>query len=71
MELQGRTWDLIQKERGPGFSKFARASQCITLPTSGLSTRIGVFFEVDFRPDGARETYTFKLKHQLYRSNEQ
>ena len=24
------------------------------------------FFEVDFRPGGADETYTFKFKHQLY-----
>ena len=24
------------------------------------------FFEVDFRPDGADQTYTFKFKHQLY-----
>ena len=24
------------------------------------------FFEVDFRPQGAEQTYTFKLKHQLY-----
>ena len=24
------------------------------------------FFEVDFRPEGAEESYTYKFKHQLY-----
>jgi hypothetical protein len=24
------------------------------------------FFEIDFRPEGASQTYTFKFKHQLY-----
>ena len=25
-----------------------------------------LFFEIDFRPEGADQTYSFKFKHQLY-----
>ncbi len=65
MLLKGRTWDLIQNQ----FLEFQEISEGTAIYYIAEFKFINEewrFFEVDFRPQGADQTYTFKLKHQLY-----
>jgi hypothetical protein len=65
MLIKGRTWDLIQNQ----FLEFqeVREGQAIYyIAEFKFINEEWRFFEVDFRPEGADETYTFKFKHQLY-----
>lgn len=65
MLIKGRTWDLIQNQ----FMEFqeVREGQAIYyIAEFKFINEEWRFFEVDFRPEGADETYTFKFKHQLY-----
>ncbi len=65
MILKGRTWDLIQNQ----FLEFQEVREGPAIYYIGGFSFINEewrFFEVDFRPEGATETYTFKHKHQLY-----
>ena len=65
MQLKGRTWDLIQNQ----FLKFKeiREGQAIYyIAQFKFINEEWRFFEMDFRPEGAEQTYTFKFKHQLY-----
>ncbi len=63
--LKGRTWDLIQNQ----FLEFQEVREGSAIYYIGEFSFINEewrFFEVDFRPEGADQTYTFKLRHQLY-----
>jgi hypothetical protein len=63
--IEGRTWDLIQNQ----FLQFMeiREGQAVYyIADFKFINEEWRFFEVDFRPEGADQTYTFKLKHQLY-----
>lgn len=65
MLLKGRTWDLIQNQ----FLEFKeiREGQAIYyIAEFKFINEEWRFFEMDFRPEGADKTYTFKFKHQLY-----
>lgn len=65
MMLKGRTWDLIQNQ----FLEFKEIREGSAIYYIGEVKFINEewrFFEVHFRPEGAQQTYTFKLKHQLY-----
>jgi hypothetical protein len=65
MLLEGRTWDLIQNQ----FLQFKeiREGQAIYyIAQFKFINEEWRFFEMDFRPEGADQTYTFKFKHQLY-----
>jgi len=65
MLVQGRTWDLIQNQ----FLEFKEVREGPAIYYIAQFKFINEewrFFEVDFRPDGAEQTYTFKFKHQLY-----
>lgn len=65
MQLKGRTWDLIQNQ----FLEFKeiREGQAIYyIAQFKFINEEWRFFEMDFRPEGAEQTYTFKFKHQLY-----
>lgn len=65
MLIKGRTWDLIQNQ----FLEFKEVREGSAIYYIGEFKFIDEewrFFEVDFRPEGADQTYTFKLKHQLY-----
>jgi hypothetical protein len=65
MMLKGRTWDLIQNQ----FLEFKEIREGPAIYYIGEVKFINEewrFFEVHFRPEGAQQTYTFKLKHQLY-----
>lgn len=66
MQLQGRTWDLIQKGHPLEFTEVREGEAIYYLADFKFINEDWRFFEVIFRPEGADETYTFELKQQLY-----
>lgn len=65
MLLQGRTWDLIQNQFLE-FQEIREGQSIYYIAEFKFINEEWRFFEVDFRPEGAQQTYTFKFKHQLY-----
>ena len=65
MLLKGRTWDLIQNQFLE-FQEVREGPAIYYIAEFKFINEEGRFFEVDFRPEGAEQTYTFKFKHQLY-----
>ena len=65
MVLQGRTWDLIQSQTLE-FREIREGEAIYYIAEFPFINEEWRFFEVDFRPAGADQTYTFKFKHQLY-----
>ena len=65
MLLEGRTWDLIQNQFLE-FQEVREGPAIYYIAEFKFISEEWRFFEVDFRPEGAEETYTFKFKHQLY-----
>lgn len=65
MQLKGRTWDLIQNQ-ALEFLEVREGEAVYYLADFKFINEEWRFFEVDFRPEGSQETYTFELKHQLY-----
>lgn len=65
MVLQGRTWDLIQNQTLE-FREIREGEAIYYIAEFPFINEEWRFFEIDFRPTGAEETYTFKFKHQLY-----
>ena len=65
MLLDGRTWDLIQGQPLE-FQEVREGEAVYYIAEFGFINEEWRFFEFDFRPQGATETYTFKFKHQLY-----
>ncbi len=65
MVLQGRTWDLIQNQTLE-FREIREGEAIYYIAEFPFINEEWRFFEVDFRPDGADQTYTFQFKHQLY-----
>lgn len=65
MTLQGRTWDLIQKE-GLTFQEIREGDAIYYIAEFSFINEEWRFFEVEFRPEGSDKTYTYKFKHQLY-----
>lgn len=65
MMLQGRTWDLIQNQP-LAFKEIAESDAIYYIAEFKFINEEWRFFEIDFRPEGAEKTYTFKFKHQLY-----
>ena len=65
MLLQGRTWDLIQNQTLE-FLEIREGKAVYYIAQFKHINEEWRFFEMDFRPEGADETYTFKFKHQLY-----
>ena len=63
--LQGRTWDLIQNQ-SLEFQEIREGEAVYYIADFKFINEEWRFFEVDFRPEGADQTYTFKFKHQLY-----
>lgn len=65
MLIKGRTWDLIQNQ----FLEFreVREGEAIYyIADFRFINEEWRFFEVDFRPEGADKTHTFKFRQQLY-----
>jgi Domain of unknown function (DUF4426) len=65
MLLQGKTWDLIQNQ-SLEFKEIKESGAIYYIAEFKFINEEWRFFEMDFRPEGAEETYTFKFKHQLY-----
>lgn len=65
MLLQGKTWDLMQQQTLE-FQEIREGEAIYYIAQFGFINEEWRFFEIDFRPEGATETYTFKFKHQLY-----
>jgi len=63
--LQGRTWDLIQTQ-ALDFMEIREGQAVYYVADFKFINEEWRFFEVDFRPEGADQTYTFQFKHQLY-----
>lgn len=65
MQLQGNTWDLIQNQTLE-FLEVREGNAVYYLAEFKFINEEWRFFEVNFRPEGAQETFAFKFKHQLY-----
>ncbi len=65
MQLKGRTWDLIQNQFLE-FKEIREGEAIYYIAQFKFINEEWRFFEMDFRPEGADQTYTFKFKHQLY-----
>jgi hypothetical protein len=65
MALEGRTWDLIQNQFLE-FKEIREGPAIYYIAEFKFINEEWRFFEMDFRPEGAQQTYTFKFKHQLY-----
>lgn len=66
MALQGVTRDLLQQEQALEFQEVREGPSIYYLADFKFINEEWRFFEVDFRPEGADQTYRFELKHQLY-----
>jgi len=65
MELEGRTWDLIQNQFLE-FREIREGPAIYYIAPFRFINEEWRFFEVHFRPQGAEQTYTLKFRHQLY-----
>lgn len=65
MLLKGKTWDLIQNQELE-FKEIREGKAIYYIAEFKFINEEWRFFEVDFRPEGADKTYTYKFKHQLY-----
>ena len=65
MVLQGRTSDLIQKQTLE-FREVREGEAIYYIAEFAFINEEWRFFDIDFRPTGADQTYTFEFKHQLY-----
>ncbi len=65
MQLQGNTRDLITGQ-ALEFQEVREGEAIYYLAEFRFINEEWRFFTVDFRPEGAEETYRFELKHQLY-----
>jgi hypothetical protein len=65
MTLQGRTRDLIQNQTLT-FQEIREGEAIYYIAEFPFINEEWRFFEIDFRPAGADQTYTFEFKHQLY-----
>ena len=63
--IEGRIWDLIQNQF-LSFKEIREGPAIYYIAEFKFINEEWRFFEVDFRPEGADKTYTFKFKHQLY-----
>ena len=65
MILKGKTWDLIHSQ-DLEFQQVKEGPATYYIGEFKFINEEWRFFEVYFRPEGAEQTYTFELKHQLY-----
>ena len=66
MLLQGRARDLVQRGAALEFQEIREGPAIYYIAEFEFLDEEWLFFEIDFRPDGADQTYSFKFKHQLY-----
>lgn len=66
MELKGKTWDLLQSTHHFEFQEVRENPAIYYIAEFKYLNQEWRHFEVYFRPEGATQTYTFKLRQQLY-----
>ncbi|PLW70968.1 DUF4426 domain-containing protein [Pseudohalioglobus lutimaris] len=66
MQLQGTTWDLMRKTDELAFQEIREGPAIYYIAELDFLDEEWRHFEVHFRPEGAQQTYTFELKHQMY-----
>ena len=65
MQLQGSTRDLITAQ-ALEFQEIREGEAIYYIAEFRFINEEWRFFDIDFRPQGAEETFRFELKHQLY-----
>lgn len=65
MAVQGRTSDLMQQQ-ALEFREIREGDAIYYIAEFSFINEEWRFFEIDFRPEGATQGYTYKFKHQLY-----
>ncbi len=65
MELEGKTWDLIQNQPLV-FREIREGPAIYYIAEFKFIDEEWRFFEIDFKPEGARRSYRFKFNHQVY-----
>lgn len=65
MELQGKTWDLMQNQPLT-FQEVREGPAVYYIAEFKFINEEWRFFEIDFRPEGADRSYSFKFKHQVF-----
>lgn len=65
MLIKGKTWDLIQNQ-ALTFKEIREGQAIYYIAEFKFINEEWRFFEIDFRPAGSDQTYTYKFKHQLY-----
>lgn len=66
MQLKGTTRDLLQKQEVLEFQEVKEGPAIYYIAEISFLDEEHRFFEVHFRPEGATQTYTFKLQHKMY-----
>lgn len=67
MQLKGRSWDLTQQTQQLEFQEVREGPAIYYIAPVKFLDKEWRHFEVYFRPEGAEQTYNFKLKHQMYK----
>lgn len=65
MELEGRTSDLMQQQ-ALEFREIREGDAIYYIAEFSFINEEWRFFEIEFKPEGATQSYTYKFKHQLY-----
>ncbi len=65
MKIEGRTWDLIQNQFLE-FREIREGPAIYYIAEFKFINEEWRFFEFDFLPDGAPQSYRYKFRHQLY-----
>lgn len=66
MQLQGTTQDLLGKQQVLDFQEIREGPAIYYIAEFRFINEEWRKFEVDFRPEGASQSYRFELRHQLY-----
>lgn len=67
MQLKGSSRDLLQKLDTLEFQEIREGPAIYYIAEVKFLNEEYRFFEVYFRPEGAEQTYTFELKHRMYK----
>ena len=67
MQLKGTSRDLLQKLDVLEFQEIREGPAIYYIAEFKFLNEEHRSFEVYFRPEGAQQTYTFELKHQMYK----
>ena len=66
MVLRATSRDLVQRQQELEFQEVRESGAIYYIAEFKFLNEEWLFFDIDFRPEGANETYSFTFKHQLY-----